>query len=75
MIRYFINRINFCLLRYFSTALSSLRYILETRSEDIRNSDSRGCGRFISLRTVTEKSLDAAHSYPAYARMKNEYGI
>lgn len=47
----------FRLLRYFSTGLSSLRYILETRSEGIRNSDSRGCGRSISLRTVTEKSL------------------
>ena len=52
-----VSRTAFRLLRYFSTALSSLRYILETRSEGIRNSDSRGCGRCISLRTVTEKSL------------------
>ena len=48
----------FRLLRYFSTALSSFRYTLETRFPKYSgNSDSRGCGRFISLRTVTEKSL------------------
>jgi len=45
-------------LRYFSTVLSSFRYSLETHPA---GSDSRGCpargGRFISLRTVTEKSL------------------
>jgi len=44
----------FRLLRYFSTVLNSLRYILETHPS---GSDSQGCGRFTSLRTVTEKSL------------------
>ncbi len=40
--------------RYFSTVLSLFRYTLETHPA---GSDSRGCDRFISLRTVTEKSL------------------
>ncbi|KAF0143377.1 MAG: hypothetical protein FD156_2696 [Nitrospirae bacterium] len=44
----------FRLLRYFSTVLNSLRYILETYPS---GSDSQGCGRFTSLRTVTKKSL------------------
>jgi hypothetical protein len=55
-----ISRIGFRLLRYFSTVLiPKLSSGLETRPESFRDSNSRGCGRSISLRTVTEKSLMA----------------
>ena len=49
----------FHFLRYFSTVLSSFHYSLETHPS---GSDSRGCGRFISLRAVTEKSLKSLKS-------------
>jgi len=62
------SRTDFRLLRYFSTVLSSFRYSLETHPS---GSNSRGCGRYSSLRTVTEKSLsttrrDAAQVSSAY---------
>ena len=55
---FLISRTAFRFPRYFSTVLSLFHYILETRFPKYSgNSDSRGCGRFISLRTVAEKSL------------------
>jgi outer membrane protein, heavy metal efflux system len=54
---FLINRTVFRFLRYFSTVLTSFHYSLETHPESFRGSNSRGCGRYSSLRTVTEKSL------------------
>lgn len=49
-----IDMAGFRFLRYFSTVLSSFRYSLETHPT---GSNSRGCYRSNSPRTVTEKSL------------------
>ncbi|MBA4371780.1 MAG: methanol dehydrogenase [Thermodesulfovibrio sp.] len=45
--------------RDFSTVLSSLRRSPGTRPENLRDSDIRDCGHFISLRTVAEYSLNS----------------
>jgi hypothetical protein len=50
-----IRRSVFRFLRYFSTVLNSFHYSPETHPESLRGSNSRGCGRSISPRTVSEK--------------------
>jgi hypothetical protein len=49
-----IRRSVFRFPRYFSTVLNSFHYSPETHPESLRGSNSRGCGRSISPRTVTE---------------------